>query len=250
MKRGLWTAKISDTHAPEWPCPSCHGGHLLLEPKSLRYEETPESVTSRVENDDWDPEWTDFTFAAWLRCSNQACKAHVAVMGTGGLDPTIDPDQGMTWENYFTPMFARPMPDIFSLPPKCPDEVCEALRRSFAAFWSDSAASANSARVALEHLLGAMGVPEKRRNKAGKYSRLTLHDRIKELQKANPTIGDQLMAVKWLGNTGSHEGRISQSDILDAYEILEHALDELINRRSKRVAQLAKGLSKKHAPKR
>jgi hypothetical protein len=61
------------------------------------------------------------------------------------------------------------------------------------------------------------------------------------------SLGIQLMALKWLGNTASHEGNVSREDLLDAFEILEHILVELIDQRSVRVAELARNLTKKHA---
>ena len=55
------------------------------------------------------------------------------------------------------------------------------------------------------------------------------------------------MALKSLGNTGTHEGQVTREDVLDAFEIIEHALAELIDRRTAKVAALARKLSKKHA---
>jgi hypothetical protein len=54
------------------------------------------------------------------------------------------------------------------------------------------------------------------------------------------------MALKWLGNTGTHSAEVSEDDLLDAFEILEHALIEIIEKRSTKVAELAKKLTKKH----
>jgi len=65
--------------------------------------------------------------------------------------------------------------------------------------------------------------------------------------KGEPAVGAQLMALKWLGNTASHEGSVSRDDLLDAFEILEHSLSELIEQRSARVAELARQLTKKHS---
>ena len=57
------------------------------------------------------------------------------------------------------------------------------------------------------------------------------------------------MALKSLGNSGAHEGSISREDLLDAFEVLEHSLEEIIEQRSKRVAALSKKLTKKHGKK-
>jgi hypothetical protein len=140
------------------------------------------------------------------------------------------------------------MPDIFELPKKCPVDIAHELRAAFALYWSDPSATANRVRVALEHLMDHLGIQKRRKNKKGKFDKLTLHHRIEIFTKTEPRIGDQLMALKLLGNTGSHDGRVMRDDVLDAFEIIEHALLELIDHRSKRVAALAQGLKDKHGP--
>lgn len=54
------------------------------------------------------------------------------------------------------------------------------------------------------------------------------------------------MALKWIGNTGSHGSYMSTNDLLDSFEIMEHALAEIIGGHSARVAAIAKKLTKKH----
>jgi hypothetical protein len=54
------------------------------------------------------------------------------------------------------------------------------------------------------------------------------------------------LAVKWLGNTGSHTGSVSKDDILDAFEILEFLLAHLFVQREDRAEALARNLTKKH----
>jgi hypothetical protein len=75
---------------------------------------------------------------------------------------------------------------------------------------------------------------------------LSLHARLDAFATTEPVVGPKLMALKWLGNAGSHDGEVSKADLLDAFEILEHALGEIVEKRSKRVATLAKKLMKKH----
>jgi Domain of unknown function (DUF4145) len=103
-------------------------------------------------------------------------------------------------------------------------------------------------RIALERLMDHMGVRTRRKDNYGKYADLSLHRRIDLFQAGEPVIGAQVMALKWLGNTGSHQGQVDRNDLLDAFEILEHVLGELIERRTAKVAQLARELNKKHAP--
>jgi hypothetical protein len=246
MNRVLWTGTLTQRNAPAWPCPTCRKGTLNLVPKSLIHKETVES--SRAQGHPaWDPDWTRYTFTAWVRCGHAACNEEFAVSGTGGIGPEYHAGEGTTWEPYFTPKFSWPTLDIFDLPAKCPDEVKAQLRAGFALFWSDPPATASRVRVALERLMDHVGVAKRRRDKTGKFLDLTLHSRIELFQKGEAAIGSQLMALKWLGNTGSHDGTVTHEELLDAFEILEHALAELIDRRSAKVAALARMMSKKHA---
>jgi hypothetical protein len=139
---------------------------------------------------------------------------------------------------------------MFSIPTRCPEGVANEIRAAFTVFWCDSAGAANHLRIAVEQFMGWLGIPARRRDKSGKYREARLHERIELFQKRKPTLGGLLMALKWLGNTGSHEGGVPRDDLLDAFEVFEHALAELIDRRSAKIARLARRLSKKHGPQR
>jgi hypothetical protein len=218
---------------------------LALVQKSLVYKETVGS--KRAHNDEaWDPEWIEYAFTAWAECRHPTCKQEFAIAGKGGVEPEIGADEDYGWEEYFVPMICQPMPDMIDIAAKCPNEVKHELRSAFALFWSRPAACAGRIRVALECLMNHLGVPKRKREKNGKYSDLSLHSRIDTFAKSQPTAGPQLMALKWLGNTGSHNAEVSKDDLLDAFEIMEHALGEIIDKRSAKVAELAKKLTKKH----
>ena len=139
------------------------------------------------------------------------------------------------------------MPDMFELLEKCPLEVKAELCAAFRLFWSDQAASAGRVRVSLERLMDHYGILKRRKNRKGKYYDLTLNDRIKEFSKAEPTAEERIMALKWLGNTGSHKRDVSPDDLLDGFEVLEYFIAEFLDKRSARVAKLARRLISKHA---
>jgi len=249
MDRTLWTRSISQHYCPPWKCPVCTKGMIALVPKSLDYEETAQSRRNRT-HPDFDPEWVIFSFITWGKCSNPSCHQKFAIAGKGGVSPEYTSEDG-DWDyvEYFIPKYCHPMPNIIEVPNSCPDEVKRLLAESFSLFWSNQSACAGRIRVSLECLMNYLGVPRKRKSKNGKYFELTLHTRIDAYAQKDQKIGSQLMALKWLGNTGSHDGEVSRTDILDAFEILEHTLEELINKRSARVSVLAKKLAKKHGKK-
>ena len=250
MKRSIWNMTLTENSAPPWPCSECGKGLLRLVPKSLSYKETIQSQRAHGE-EAWDPDWIDHAFSAWLKCSHAGCGQEVVVSGVGGVEAWYDNEEGTTgWTPYFAPKWCSPMPDVFEFPAKCPDDVKKQLRLSFKLFWADQASAASKVRIALERLMDHLGVPKRKKDKNGKLGDLSLHQRIEIFQLGKSAIGSQLMALKWLGNTGSHESQVSRDDLLDAFEILEHALSELIDRRSEKVAELAKKLTRKHARRR
>lgn len=207
------------------------------------FHQTANSRKSRGD-ENWDPEWVDYRFTAWAACGHASCKQMVAILGHGGLEPIMTQD-GWDWEDRFVPEIWNPMPEIFEIPPKCPDEVRTELEAAFGLFAFQRAACATRLRVALEFLMDHVGIPRKRKNSQGKYSEQSLHARLANYAQLFPNIGAQLMALKWLGNAGSHDSEVSRNDLLDALEVFEHALLEIIEKRSIRVAGLAKQLTKK-----
>ena len=219
---------------------------MILVPKSLSHKET--IASKRAHNHEaWDPDWIDYIFTAWGQCSHPTCKEEFVISGTGGVEPAYGPEGEYELEKYFRPTLIRPMPDIIEIPQKCPDDVAKELRSAFELFCSHRASCAGRIRVALEGLMDHVGVPKRRKDSQGKYYDLSLHRRIETFAKNDPAAGTQLMALKWLGNSGSHkDASVTRADLLDAFEIMEHALGEIIDQRSARVAALAKKLAKKH----
>lgn len=213
--------------------------------------ETPKSRRDR-KHEDWDPTLIEEMFTVRLRCSKSGCIGEVALAGVGGLEEVYDADEdgSFTLEPRYYPRFAWPPLPVIGIPKRTPKSVKAELNRAFALHWADPGAAAGRVRVSLELLLDALGVQRRKRNVNGRLADLSLHQRLLILSKAEPEAGAQLMAVKWLGNSGSHGTDVSRSDLLDALELVEHALAELIEKRSRRMAELAGKLSRKHAPKR
>lgn len=247
--RHIWTRRIYQRSAPPWPCPTCGKGTLALSKDTLVAHETVSSKRSHGD-DGWDPDWIDYTFTAWLICSNSACGELVAVAGTGSEECEHDEDGEMSSSPYYMPQYLHPAPDMFQISAKCPKSVTEPLRASFALFWQDSSAAASRLRIAIERTLDSVRVKTRRKTRSGGFERLSLHKRIEEFAGSNRILGAQLMALKWLGNVGSHDAHATRDDLLDAFEIFENVLGELIEERSKRVSQLAKTLHKKHVRRR
>ncbi len=60
---------------------------------------------------------------------------------------------------------------------------------------------------------------------------------------------DMLLAIKWLGNAGSHgHGKITIDDVMDSYELTEHILAEIFEPKIKKLKAIAKKINRKKGP--
>lgn len=247
MNRKLWTSTITERYCPQWSCPTCHKGIFAVVPRSLVSEETKQSKRERHQENSTFVD-VEYRFAAQLKCGNPHCADHAVIVGIGGLDEEMQHD-GWEYEEYFVPKFCIPMPDMIVFPGKCPAAIKTELRSGFKLFWADPAAAANRVRAAVERIMDHCRIPQRRKTAKGKLDRLSLHGRLLRFQERNKIMGTRLMAIKWLGNTGSHQPDLKKEDVLDALEILEDTLIEMFELRTERLTMLTQGLMKKHAPK-
>ena len=121
-------------------------------------------------------------------------------------------------------------------------------RTSFKLYWLSPEACANSIRSVVEGLLTHFKVRLTSKNAKGQRVLLSLHARIDLFRQTNPDLADALMAVKWIGNAGSHSRPIMREDLLDGYELMEHVLDELFVQREKRIARLSRQINRRKRP--
>jgi hypothetical protein len=212
---------------------------------TLVFEET---VTSKREHghDDWDPDWIRYNFTAWAECTHPACKQKFSLSGTGSVGSFGGPEGELEYADTFDPHACNPMPEVIDIPSKCPEGVERELRASFELFLMNVDACANRIRASVEQFMDHCGIKRRAKNKHGKFYELSLHKRIEIFAEKNPDIGKQLMALKWLCNAGSHKTALSKRDLLDACEIIEHALAEIIGQRTMRIRTLAKQLERKY----
>ena len=235
----------------KWHCPTCGKGLLKVKADAFHSEQTRASRRARSSGD-WEPEWIKYVYSCLLECNYTACEEIVSCSGVGSVtrDMGYD-DKGEFYEDFrtfYSPKYFYPNLKIFNYPKKLPDEVTDELENSFSLFFCDPPSSANHIRMALENLLNHMNI-KKYCYQNGKRKNLNLHGRIDSLPNKYHDIQDLFMAVKWLGNAGSHSGNtVSADDVLDAYELMEKLLTEVFDEPSKKLKALAKNINKKKGP--
>ncbi|WP_158540988.1 DUF4145 domain-containing protein [Thiomonas sp. X19] len=246
MKRHFWKSSLSDKSCPAWNCIACAPGILRLQSDLFKYEETRESKQSRGD-EAFDASWIEYSFTAWAKCDNEKCGQQYAISGSGGVEPRYTAEDDWDYFDCFEPTSIHPTLPIINVPKKSPTDVKDALSEAFKLYWASTEACAGRIRVAVEHLLTHVGVPREKTDESGKQIKYNLHTRIESYAKTEPKLGAQLMAIKWIGNTASHRGGISKTDLLDTFEVLEYVLSEIIMGNSKRIEELARKLAEKHS---
>jgi hypothetical protein len=248
---------------PPFPCPTCRAS-LVMREKGITYHQ------SRLSREDYEqtrnPETECGTFTLHLVCSHGGCKEAVNCIGKYALVQ----DARLTGESFIgrliTPLFFNPTIQLFGLPPSIPDQIRKPLLDSFSLFWSNPHAAANSLRIAVEALMEHQRINKSARSKSGKRHMRNLHERIEEFAIRKPEIGDKLLAIKWLGNSGSHQsgalkpediwndpsgsrrGGLKPQDLISGFKLLQYAVEELFEKRRHKLTRLAKKINRRKGP--
>ena len=242
MDRTRWNECIQSLG---WLCGRCQQGQLRQTGKNLLEQSTAE--TNLVQGEDWfEPEMAETRFAGLLVCDNPDCRDPVAIAGTLQRDYfQIDVSEYDIQEN-FRVQAITPAPAPFHISEKVPEAVKFKVIAAAGLFWSDLEAAANMVRQAVETLLDQQKVHKY--PATGPRRAVSLHNRILDFQKKNPSAGDALLAVKWIGNAGSHKGGLDRDAVLDGFELLEHALEETYIGSRKALLAKAKKINARRKP--
>lgn len=252
MDRKTFKLPFTKTGVSRYQCPSCRNGMLQVQDGTFHQSETKESKQAH-DHPAWEPEWIEFIYCCLFKCTNSACEDVVSSSGKGRVEEEYSYDEnGQTqrdYEEYFTPHYFTPHLKVFSCPEGTPEEVEKEIDKSFSLLFSDPSSSANHIRIALEHLLTHLKIRRFTRSN-GRLHFVSLHKRIDLLPAKYDHIKDIFLAVKWLGNAGSHSAHeVTMDDVFDSYELLEELLGEILSAKRKKAKILAKKINTKKGPK-
>ncbi|WP_097202287.1 DUF4145 domain-containing protein [Delftia acidovorans] len=137
---------------------------------------------------------------------------------------------------------------LLDIPGKTHFDACIHLREASALYFADPGAAMNCARAAIEVVVTDLGV--KRFSVVnGKRKPTNLHQRILALTTKYKEVVDLLLAIKCLGNAGSHDGKTPDSgDLRVTFNLLEHVLSEIYEAKPTTVNVIAKKVNKKKGP--
>ncbi|MBS4049540.1 MAG: DUF4145 domain-containing protein [Alphaproteobacteria bacterium] len=229
---------------PSLPCPSCSKGRISLVKGKFWTLEAGYSVKLK-EEDAWEPDWRTERFTAFMQCAESACGESVVASGIVDAEEELDEEYGWVYASVLKPQDFYPAPRLIPIPENCPEEVQECLKTAFRLFWSDLASCVNKIRISMEALLDHLKVPRRRKTASGKIENLTLHQRIVAYAAKDAEISQSLMAIKMVGNLGSHdEGPISRDIVFNVLNLYEDALEAIFDHRKKELKRVKAALIK------
>lgn len=201
-------AFVSNRNKAPWRCGVCWSGTLQLDEQSFKKHK-------RVIN------------SATLRCSNEHCQKRFSLVGKQKFFEgkyEVSPTYIRITEHRLYPSHFQPELPLFELPKELSESAKESMQLSFNHFWYDLDACINKLRQCLEILVlenGGVGT--------------SLHQKIDSLgQILGEDIKQKLLALKWIGNEGSHSGPdFTREQVLNTYELLSSVFLKLYPDHSK-----------------
>lgn len=236
-------SKTFDRHLNvEWPCPMCHQKTLQIIKDSFLCKPTAATRNGWSGEDWFDPEESESVFICMAQCSRPSCEEVVACSGVGGTERSWDRESEDNLYDWFLPKSFSPALHPIEITEKCAEEISEPLRASFSVYLTQPGSAANLIRIAVERMMTAIGVPElNHENK-----RITLHHRLERLEGQYAPYKNALMAIKFLGNAGSHTyDEVKIEDIETAFEIMDFVVTDLFSGRKESIDVLSQRLNGK-----
>ncbi len=241
MNRELWKNRSFERNSPtQYPCPKCFVG--ILKPLLVKTEITGEG--EHMSNYNY-PYGIEHIFSGLFKCTKNSCGEIISFGGICNKDIETGEElpNGELVPKYITiyePKFFYPNLRLFKLPKNIDKEIKEQIDLSFSHYFNDLSSCANRIRTTVEVILDVIKAPKyKIANSGRRHIFRKLHNRIENFKKKKKTIAELLLAIKFIGNEGSHKGKVEVDDILDAYEILNEVIDMAFVNKRKQVMKIA-----------
>lgn len=255
MNRKSWESwekrNFTKTDPPQYQCPKCQIGFLKIEEIVLKKTEGGKEL-ERIRY----PYGIEHLMAGVFKCRKESCGEIVSFSGLCTKDihvqQEVDGEMVEFEADMYEPKYFYPNLKLFELPKEVSAEVEEQINLSFSHFFNDLSSSANKVRTAIEFILDDVKAPKfKFKIKAGNKKRVyfrTLHGRIVNYKTKRRKVSDLLLAIKFIGNEGSHVGKVELKDILDAYELLYQVIDIIYVKKQQKILEIAKEINEKKKP--
>ncbi|WP_299025175.1 DUF4145 domain-containing protein [uncultured Sulfitobacter sp.] len=234
---------FSDKPTARYICPECKDGQLVPLKDSFEFEE-PKYSKQAHGLEEWDPDWIDYRFIFKSVCNNEACGEVAIATGSGSVDQRYDSEHEAEYYERFQIQSFFPAPYLIEIPEATPLEVRELIEKSFTLFWPDLGAASNALRASLEVLLDKLKLPRTMIDKKDKEQRLSLHRRLEIWGEKEKEHADLCLALKEVGNLGSHGDDVQPKHYAGVLKIFSHVLFQLFENNAEEMKKLAASIQK------
>ncbi len=247
LDKRLLTSGFENNQSNYWHCPKCSHGYLKIEKDTFICRETASSERYHT-SVNWELTCINYIYSCIFKCSNYDCNERFSSSGVGSVEfIDVEEDDGYQrkiYGDYFQPYYFYPPLQIINISSNVPKNIADKLMKSFELFFCSPSSSANYARSALELILTKLKIP-KTTIKNHKRVKLNLHNRIDKLPEKYKALKETLIAIKWIGNEGSHSNEeLTKDNVLELYEILEYALNEIFDNKTQNLKKKVKKINK------
>lgn len=235
---------LTETYWPRVLCPDCLEGSLGYESTIKHLDQESEAAVAQTRRGGLQEELSG-TFVGAVKCDNTSCARRAAVAGEWCL--SWDYDDVEEREGLFDQYRLRyidPAPRLLLTPKRTPAKVVSAIELASSILWASPDLAATQLRLAVEELLTARRVPRFEVSKKGRRRRLSAQERLSRFKNDKPEVVVVLEAVKWIGNTGTHEEGLSVEDVVKGAKFLEHALRRLYDTSEQELLAQAKRINR------
>lgn len=237
-------APFSKDEIPDWLCPNCYKATLKVVPESFITGTTARAHKYHEREDYWQGN-DEFIFTLMLKCSQKNCTQPVSVFGVGEYQQQYINERSGEWDwfkIYIPKGFYPPIP-VFTPCDQYPDKIKEQLQEISAQLPGHPQAAINALRTTLEMIMDYFKIP---RNNKGRY--VSLEKRINQIPEVYHSLKDGFYAMKWLGNTGSHNLKpVDKEDVDAACYMLDDFLQRIF-RNEKTHSETIDLLNRNHNP--
>ena len=222
-----------------YPCPKCKKGQLVPDQSSFKVFE-PAFSKEDHKLDAWEPEWISRRFSLVCVCNIESCGEVSIVSGLGTVDAWYDHQQHRSaYYSAFEIRSFNPAPPLIRVPVGTPEKVTKLLDKSFALYWVDLSAAANAIRASLEALLDEVGIPRTQKTSGDKTHTINLHRRLIIWSEQEQDYADFCMALKDVGNLGSHGEDVLDEHFFGVLQIYKYLLTQLYENDAAKMKALA-----------
>lgn len=249
MKKELWESRtFTSNKPPNYPCPFCHVG--TLSKKNIFHTPTKNgSLDEKFRN----PYGIESITTGVFICNSADCSERVGFIASSkrGIEySTTDENDQYKEEilNEYFPIYFYPNLQLFELSNDISEDLKKVINESFALYFSDLPSCANKIRIAVEILLNDLKAPKKRNTNGTLRKIPNLHQRILHFKSKDKSVSEMCLAIKIIGNEGSHLGTVEIMDILDAYQILDQVIELRFTKSESKALLLAKEIGNNNKP--